>query len=1858
MEETQPLADAPPAVDVKAEAEPEPQLEAAASPTDADAAKSKKKKKNNNNKSRRKSLERTQSELEEDAPQEPEQDEKEEEKKEEKEEKEPSIEEAEPSVEEKTVEEDDNQADHELAPPELERTSSLDSMKATGTRAVGSLFSRFKVGRKKPLPSRTESAAKLELVSPSPVKTAVKRLEVQEETSLDDLPMRTKRDFFADGEQSVHVSAERDKYDALERQRTAEKEAARLSPPSSTRASEQVQVQDEASEGEAAVGAKEQADVTSETLTSQSLGAVENQEPLAAGVKEHEDPAADSLLSSEEMPVSLDKVDKAEEESTEEVLAPNQVPFEVTIAEAATTEVDVTDATEMPATVAKLQEDAEVTAADEPQPVSLELELDLEPAGQTVEAKVDQEEVAAPPSTDLQDTASDVAKDAQIEETELLQVKIAPPTSELPSETTEAAKPERMSPVKSLASRFEGKREQSLDNLKFRTVREFFSEERSIRVGAEKQKYEAQAQQQKLKAKAEEEAKSKYKIGSSFKSPGKDGVSPAASPELRATTAKESGVAVEHFNISTPDAAVNRKKFSFDEGHVASDSPGKSSEGAPEALTPVKSIASRFEGKREQSLDNLKFRTVREFFPEERSVRVGSEKQKFEAQAKQDKSLDNLKFRTVREFFPDDGKRSIHVGAEKAKFEALTKQQGEAAKAAEHVKLKHAAPSPNPTSTNLKSSEESPSARNDVGSSPVLEDKQVDAGVDSSVPKDSATVEPPEENADTDVELDSSLHAIAANQPLDSLDISLAKAEDKGDYLSGPCSDGLTVDQKDYQADISPVTDVQDQGEDVTNTGNADDENDANMESTDVEVDQPDENRTSVDEATIEQEVKKEVPSAELGPAELVLIEPVQSEENQTPINGTTLVPELEKNIPTIDNEAAELDVGESVKSEDNQALADEATTEQEVENEVDASAELDVGDLAQPEAKHALVDEANFEHEIVKEVPSTASNSSELYLGGSLQPEENEILVDETVVEHEVEKDAPSADNGSVTLDIGENEWNETAVVHEVEIDMPRACNETNLDHGESVVDDAELAGKDNTDAVNGTTNLSETVKAVGEQVNNAQVELDVVGHAGAVEAEASATRTNEKPASPDVEANTIQKSGEVVEQVDPSDGLVELDLNEPELGQQVDQPVAPVEDDIQYSAKTNEPEMGQQVDQPVAPIDDGIQYSAKTQEVVQERQPDIAKDAVGAENELEESEQKSKSKSRPMLTTERLFVVGVDAIETEDTVVVGERPTTDGEDEFEPQSSIKAPELITGVTTSETKLGVSSTSKSVANTSKTSPKLTRKVSAGSVGSSTSSSARTTVPVPMKRASITAPTASYMAKKAAEAEELHKASQRLKKQGSASKLNGTVSETGFIKPPSAAPTVPVPMKRTSITAPTASYMARKAAEAEKAHRASPTPKQTRPASKQKTTAGSTGFKPPAAATTTPVPMKRASITAPTASWQARNVPEASESHSTAKIQSTKSKGAFGPTVPVAPKRASIMAPTASYIAKKAVEQADDVNVAESSIPSRNKRYSNVKSKVMQGIQSGSMHVATHKTITKEEFIAAERRKSLGSAGVRSVLDSFDRRASLTARVTIDNPPEPFMRSALSRKKLNSTVPRYLNYENAPGYAERAQKQYERRKRLEEENAAKSERRQKELRVFFSERQQKALKLSAEEVRRGLEAHEFSRLAKESELEVQKTLRKEKQRERSGRTHTRGSSTTSSVGASSSNGVPSRPSKKSSVSSVEEKIVAVLAVESAAPDSDTAVEVAASAEEIIVEKDALPAEEPVAAFEASVEELIATDVQVVLAEAAEVEKQTTAVPAVDIDLTLEHVAKKIDFDEASSDSDEKDTSNV
>ncbi|KAG3119417.1 hypothetical protein PI124_g4062 [Phytophthora idaei] len=1483
------------------------------------------------------------------------------------------------SIKKETVEEhhdDSNQeheaiaSDDELAPPSLERTTSLDTLKATGTKAVGSLFSRFKVGRKKPLPSRTDSAAQLELVVPSPVKTAVKKLEIPEEKSLDDLPMRTNRDFFADGEQSIHVSTEKDKYDTLEKQRKAEKEAeeaaiaARRTPPSSSRSNVEVEAQLEA--------AKEQ---------------------IEAATTKTEDSVATEVATSSTSAVTVEEMikpdDTDEVEPTFEASREDGTPVSLE----ATTEVENGTASTDTAAI-DTEADPHSRDATTLEPVSLKLDLDLEPRNDVTETtKTQFEHVDAesskpqPDDTTVEAILSTGGAPSEVvstEKTELLSVKITPPTSELPAEAAQPAKPEKMSPVKSLASRFEGKREQSLDSLKFRTVREFFPTERSIRVGAEKQKYEAQAQQQQLKAKAEEEAKSKYKA--SLNSPVKE----AAAPELKATESVTPATVTEAGEFSTPDAASSRKKFSFDEGYSSANSPSKFSD---EALTPVKSIASRFEGKREQSLDSLKFRTVREFFPEERSVRVGSEKQKFEVQAQQENALDKLKFRTVREFFPDEGKRSIHVGAEKAKFEAITKQQEEA-KAAEQLKHKHTVP---PTTEKSDNSVASTIVEATIEtSSSALDESQEETVTNAAELRDD--VASPVENT-VAVEADKSLTATSDSEAVSPVEVS-AKEEERD---SPPSADAkaAVVDSEDTSAlSAENQVDVVKSAEPVVPVGS--DGIDVSKEVKEVK-DQPDEPRISIEETEI-----------------------VQEEENIVGVGAG--------------NQEEPADAGTEKPMSNEQICADIKQTEnQETVNEVETTDELVKLDLEEPE-------------------PGITASSEQDHVA---EPEKTQEPVEVTVGE-------PTTSE-LVELDLGGQVEENFSI---------------NLSTSESATVNAEVNDLDTQQPVE-----------IQEEVTECQLEVE----------------------------KTIPSA---------DSGLVELDLGEP----------------VVEAPKVH-------------------------------------------------SNQGPKSK-RPMLTTERSFVMEKDdTIETEDTVVVGERPMTDGEDEFEPMSPTKARpahELFAGIPSSKSKKELKKKNSA--------PKLTRKVSVGSVGSSKSSSSKTTVPVPMKRASITAPTASYMAKKAAEAEE-HKSSQ-LKKKGSASKLKGAV----------ASPTVPIPMKRASITAPTASYMARKAAE--EAHRVSPQPKQH---SKQKRTVSETSFVKPAP--TVPVPMKRASITAPTASWQARNIPE-QFTDTIPKNHATKPTS----TVPVAPKRASIMAPTASYKAKKAAETEEIDTVA--SAP-RNKRYSSVKSKVLESIQSGSTHTVTHKKITKEEFIAAERRKSLGSAGVRSVLDAVDRRASLTARATIDGPPEPFIRSAHSRKKLNSTVPRYLDYENTPGYAERARKQYERRKRLEEENAAKSDKRQRELRVFFTERQQKSMMSSAEEVRRGLEAHEFTQLAKESELEAKKALRRDKQRTRGTRSHRRTPSTTSSTEAS-SNGVASRTSKKSSVSSasVEEKVVAIPAVELTVVETEEVIESTGTVE---------------------LKEEIATEEQ-------EVVTETISVSVLDDDPALEHVAKKIDFDEASSDS-EKEVSN-
>ncbi|KAG1688447.1 hypothetical protein DVH05_003652 [Phytophthora capsici] len=1569
----------------------------------------------------------------------------------------------------------------ELAPPTLERTSSIDTLKATGTKAVGSLLSRFKVGRKKPSPSRTESAAKLEGVLPSPVKTAVKKFESPEEKNLDDLPMRTKRDFFAEGEQSVHVSAEKDKYDTLEKQRKEEKDAeeaviaARRTPPSSAKSNEEVRTELEAAKNQIEAHLTMESTETVEMMEKnvQSANAIGNSElsikvSTLTSSEVGEESTKDDDSPSDHAPVDESESTGDKFDTSTEVIA--QVVSEVPAAtetskpdESASTHAMVNEddakaqsgeLDDVSSAVVSTEAEEDSPAAPEPdvttqetvqtikgtvditktEPVSLELDLNLEPAQATAQenqSRNDFVESTSPQSVDVDVTLQTDTNETKLsEEIGLLQPKITPPTVDLPTKPIEAVKPEKMSPVKSLASRFEGKREQSLDNLKFRTVREFFPTERSIRVGAEKQKYEAQAQQQQMKAKAEEEAKAKYNTGPGIKSAPKEDVVPVPSPEVNPvpveSESKPADGDVGVFN--TPETTSSRKKFSFDDGYASANSPSKSSD---EALTPVKSLASRFEGKREQSLDNLKFRTVREFFPEERSVRVGSEKQKFEAQAQQDNSLDKLKFRTVREFFPEEGKRSIHVGAEKAKFEAITKQQEEAAKAAEELKLKHVAPSQTPESEKVDSSEASLKDDAEIeASSPVFE--KVGVSVDVEQVKESVEVK-------TD--------AVDVEEVEESV---VVKADTDNEV---PAPEETTIVPAKNDVDSSAT---------ATEIG---------FVNSEVQAQQPDKSQTLTEESEPEQNPNGDIEDG-LVETELKGIAHTEKEEHVTAVKEE--LADAEKEEPT-DVEVTE---GPSpIQQASTDIMEIEASEESKATNVL---VELDLGEIA---------------------------------VGNLAKPTEDSVSDDVLVSKLLVNAEEPEAKEESVKIAGAKIETSEL-----VELDLSASVEK----HGELTTAGA-------SESSNATPNVDdqETVK---------------------------------EPL-PDVDESASKSDN----------GLVELDLGEPPV-----------------------------------------------------------------EVKKEQSKKEPKSK-RAILTTERSFVMEDHTVETEDTVVVGERPMTDGEDEFEPISPSKtrpAHELFAGITSPKTKKKNSA------------PKLTRKVSAGSVGSA-KSPAKTTVPVPMKRASITAPTASYMAKKAAEAEELHRSSPQLKKKTSASKMKGVVSDTGFIKPQPAAPTVPVPMRRASITAPTASYTARKAAE-EGAHKASPQPK---PASKQKGTVSDTGFvKPPPAAPTVPVPMKRASITAPTASWQARNTPEAeSEGHVVQKKQTPKQKGTVGstgfvkptpppPTVPVAPKRASVMAPTASYRAKKAAEQAHDVEISPSA-PARNKRYSNVKSKVVESITTGKTHAVTHKLITKEEFIAAERRKSLGSAGVRSVLDAVDRRASLSANVTIVGPPEPFVRSAHSRKKLNSTVPRYMNYENTPGYAERAKVQFERRKRLEEENAAKSEKRQRELRMFFSERQQKSLMSSADEVRRGLEAHEFAKLAKESELEAQRALRRDKQLARSTRSLHRPSSASSSAGASSSNSATKRASKNSSVStvSVEEKTVSTPVVESTVVETDAVVE--------STESTTVVTEETVEVTE----EIAAADQEVI-----QVEELAIPVPVVDEDPDLEHVAKKIDFDEASSDSDEKD----
>uniref|UniRef100_A0AAV1TUD0 Uncharacterized protein n=1 Tax=Peronospora matthiolae TaxID=2874970 RepID=A0AAV1TUD0_9STRA len=1207
---------------------------------------------------------------------------------------------------------------------------------------------------------------------------------------------------------------------------------------------------------------------------------------------------------------------------------------------------------------------------------------------------------------------------------ELLQVVVAPSPPKLSTQLVAPAKPKQVSPVKRLTSRFEGKREQSLDSLKFRTVRGFFPDERSVHVGAEKEKYEAHAQQQKLNAKAEQVIKSKYKTASGSKSFEKDPVPGAMSFEFASVTMDMENEAVLNRTFSadscgfmTPDATASRKKLCFDDANSAVSSSPQLSGDTEEALTPVKSIASRFEGKREQSLDALKFRTVREFFPVERSVHVDSEKQKLEAHAQLNKSLDTLKFRTVREFFPDEGKRSIHVGAEKAKFEALTRPKGGVTKAAETVKRGSAGCTPSSTTVTC---EESKMAFSAAASSEAI----------------------------TQV-LD---HAHDETATTGAASCSEMKKE-------------IAVKSAETGADVIAAT--------------------ALKEVSDVSV--------SVEEVSVEVEANDIVACLDTEG------DGVNKEETHSSFGELPYVKECKAaaavKIAQVGSKAVELPV----------IVDNGPTSTQGNKTTVDA------------DCQYTLL--------------ATAENFC-------------------------------AAQNGRNKLD------NEETVEGAQDFGPERVTARDKVDVKEAFVVESTAL-----DTIDTTCSVVEQANSV--QTSLAQVVKSMATQSELVEKKVAQHKVVEKKVAQReaVEKKVAQR--EAVETKAARSDVVEFDCTESEHIYR-DASVSPVgQIAINGGEAGGDPRV--MYFKVAASLEKGPVQSEQDRSVCEMRKEIINREV--------------KTSSQPMLTTERSFVIEDDhTIDIEDTVVVKERPMTDGEEDFEALSQSRVSqshESYSDITSTKT------TESSISNTvTQTSPKVTHETSAGLVGSDRSSLGGPVAPV-VEGCAFFAP--SHIAKKATEAEDGTEAPPHVTKKSIASMRKSTVSENGSTKAP--------------ITTATAS-----------------------------------------------APLKRASFPARLGSRQAVNnsgwVRKGGFSNDLApRTQSSKRVGLVGftsvikpaspvPTVYGVSKRVLTAATTAARETKNG-ERCNDVDVPLPSISARTKSVSSVKSNARDGIQTDSVRAVTHKTITREAFIAAERRKSFGSAGVRCIGDANNRRVSLTARAAIGEPPEPYVRSALSRKKLNSTVPRYMNYENAPGYAERARQQYERRKRLEAENAARSEKRQRELRSFFDDKQQKSLMTSADIVRRGLEAHEFAKMVKEGQNTKEKTARPDRQGGRATRSHCRAPSSTSSECTSSSNGASSRASKRSFVLCAAEKAVITVA-----PGATimTAQEVA---ESVVVKEEVA---------KSTLEEEY-TETQEAVISGAKADKQTLHFAAVDEDLSPKHVARTSNDDETRSAEDKNGLSN-
>ncbi|KAI9906843.1 hypothetical protein PsorP6_002814 [Peronosclerospora sorghi] len=1405
---------------------------------------------------------------------------------------------------ERKHDEGDNQEKAQVAATEddaghssVQQSSSLNTIKASGTRAVGSFFSRLKVGRKKALSSPKESTA--EKVSSSS-KNKIQRVK---EMDAMDVPKLINTD---DKVQTAGLSAEEDTSYVLQEQTKKDK---------GEDFEEREKVQDSTAEpvafDDSTMTESTGVDSNHDILTEVTKEAVETGTTTIKNMVLVDKTAVSTLkMLSEDVPITkvTNEPPNGRTSSTQDdqvsLVAPmdlttedhhtlntESIPLEVgldcapDIESAGTThsetKVDSFENTSLELrevspdvlrSEAKTAESNDISQKDNAftdetiavrSSVTKSLVNNL-PTNETVQSDAAVVNKAALVKVKVNDfvevtTSTQIgqSKPNLLGESESL-IKTTSSTSQLPVEGAAIAGPEKMSPVKSLANQFESKRKQDLDSLKFRTVREFFPEKRSIDVGAERKKYEAQVQQQqKSNSKTQEEAKSKSKPGLNPEASEEETKSDAISCKSIVEKAAISGErTTDLVDVTTPNDASSRQMVDLDKVAVASDSSGKTSDDAQRAMTPVKSIASRFEGKHEQSLDTLKFRTLRDFFPEKQSARVGSEKQKFEAQTQPDYSLDNLKFRTVRDFFTDEGMRSVRVGAEKAKFEALTRQQEETTKIAEQVNQKNAEFLHTPTSLDGQKSEIALSTDTSAEALlPGLDDPQT-------------------------------LHGSSARN--------LGAASEVENPITGAVVESIGADM---------------------------------------------ENAVKADES-----VSKNI-LASTG------IECVRE--------GTSAVLDDQHDAREIESDGTDPIHVDDRKIE----LSEEAREVTQLEQESDKS----VLDLDQCLVKS--------DHDNCNEHADPDNQAG--------------LCIEQSGKSDDAQDIEVKCDSGLSTQDLGE------------------AIVETPIQQRGGAISDGDIDEK------------VMVVNAV-DSSNSAQVGKNEGVCDEVVECEHAEDRHCDS--FNDFAPDAVMECGEQKSM------------------------------DIQYQDFDTDPRV--QVPQCVWSGENGLSSFDPEK-------------AVEAQKILSE---RMKSNLPPILTTERSIVMEDDnTIETEVTVVVGERSMTDGEDE-----SYLDREALSPTNVSLAHVFSGPTLELEATTSKN--PSTKALSAKSV---MCASTKPTVLDPTRRVRSAA-------RKAADPEMMDKALPQVKERKSTSKYKDTRSANRSVRSTSTASVQPTHTKQASITAPAP----RVKTVSDRAHAPS----------------GLT-----------------------THEKQTKNV-----------------VGFVEPTPPleaVASKWASTEVPPLSLMAKRDGEQS-----VASTVPIRNKKYLNVKSKVLDGIQSGSIHAVPHKTITKEDFIAAERRKSLGLTELQSILNPADRRASLAARTSIDAPPEPFVRSALSRKKLNSTAPRYLNYENSPGYAERARQQYERRKRLEEENAAKSEKRQRELRTFFADKQEKALASYADEVRRGLEAHEFLKLAKENTSADPKTLKAEKLHTRLSHSDKRAPSTSS---AGSSTCVRSRTSKKSSVSSVE-----------------------------------------------------------------------------------------------------------